>query len=105
MSIPVSKVVKVSILSSPTFPARKGFGLLNIIGNSARLPVGDRIHFYSDMEGVAADFASTDEEYKAAQVFFSRWWLSRFRFGPMEWLWRWLTYGRRPAMRLAPAAV
>lgn len=41
----------------------------------------------------------------AAQLFFSRWWLSRFRFGPMEWLWRWLTYGRRPAMRLAPAAV
>lgn len=72
MSIPVSKVVKVSILSSPTFPARKGFGLLNIIGNSARLPVGDRIRFYSDMEGVAADFASTDEEYKAAQVFFSQ---------------------------------
>lgn len=72
MSIPVSKVVKVSILSSPTFPARKGFGLLNIIGNSARLPVGDRIRFYSDMTGVAADFSSTDEEYKAAQVFFSQ---------------------------------
>lgn len=72
MSIPVSKVVKVSILSSPTFPARKGFGLLNIIGNSARLPVGDRIRFYSDMTGVAADFSSADEEYKAAQVFFSQ---------------------------------
>lgn len=36
----------------------------------------------------------------AAQVFVSRWWLSRFRFGPVEWLWRWGTYGRRPAMRL-----
>jgi uncharacterized protein len=29
----------------------------------------------------------------AAQIAFSRWWLSRFRFGPMEWLWRSLTYG------------
>jgi uncharacterized protein len=35
----------------------------------------------------------------ALQLVFSRWWLSRFRFGPVEWLWRWATYGRRPAMR------
>lgn len=27
-----------------------------------------------------------------AQVFFSRWWLGRYRFGPFEWLWRSLTY-------------
>lgn len=72
MTIPVSKVVKVNILSSPTFPARKGFGLLNIIGNSTKLPVGNRIRFYGDMDSVAADFSSTDEEYKAAQVFFSQ---------------------------------
>ena len=25
---------------------------------------------------------------------FSIWWLRRFRFGPLEWLWRSLTYGR-----------
>ncbi|HZH42896.1 MAG TPA: DUF418 domain-containing protein [Lysobacter sp.] len=34
-----------------------------------------------------------------AQVAFSRWWLQRFRFGPMEWLWRGLTYGRLPPLR------
>jgi uncharacterized protein len=28
------------------------------------------------------------------QVPFSRWWLSRHRYGPMEWVWRWMTYGR-----------
>lgn len=28
-----------------------------------------------------------------AQLAFSRWWLSRFRFGPFEWLWRRLSYG------------
>ncbi|MDY0104004.1 MAG: DUF418 domain-containing protein [Lentimicrobium sp.] len=32
------------------------------------------------------------------QVFFSRFWLSRFRFGPMEWLWRSLTYLKPQAM-------
>ena len=28
----------------------------------------------------------------ALQVPFSSWWLSRFRFGPFEWLWRTLSY-------------
>ena len=35
------------------------------------------------------------------QMAVSTWWLSRFRYGPVEWLWRSLTYGRAPAMRLA----
>jgi len=38
----------------------------------------------------------------AAQMAFSAWWLRRFRFGPLEWLWRTLTYGQRQAMRRAP---
>ncbi|MOA27396.1 hypothetical protein D3C78_1482730 [compost metagenome] len=33
------------------------------------------------------------------QLVASRMWLERFRFGPLEWLWRWGTYGKRPAMR------
>ena len=28
------------------------------------------------------------------QIPLSAWWLSRFRFGPVEWVWRRLTYGR-----------
>ncbi|MDH5832537.1 DUF418 domain-containing protein [Luteimonas kalidii] len=36
----------------------------------------------------------------ALQVAASHWWLARFRFGPMEWLWRWLSYGARPPMRV-----
>jgi uncharacterized protein len=29
------------------------------------------------------------------QIVASNWWLKRFRFGPVEWLWRSLTYGAR----------
>ncbi len=33
------------------------------------------------------------------QVWLSQWWMGRFRFGPMEWLWRSLTYGRPQPMK------
>lgn len=35
-----------------------------------------------------------------AQIPLSVWWLRRFQFGPVEWLWRSLTYGQRQAMRV-----
>ena len=35
----------------------------------------------------------------ALQLAFSHWWLARFRYGPMEWLWRAGTYLRVPAFR------
>lgn len=39
----------------------------------------------------------------AAQLWFSKWWLNHYRFGPFEWLWRSLTYGRGQPMRLVKA--
>ena len=33
------------------------------------------------------------------QLGFSAWWLRRYHFGPVEWLWRTLTYGRWQPMR------
>lgn len=40
----------------------------------------------------------------AAQMLVSHLWLSRFRFGPTEWVWRSLTYGRPQPMRRDPSA-
>ena len=37
----------------------------------------------------------------ALQVVFSQWWLSHFRYGPMEWFWRAFTYRQSPPMRLS----
>ena len=39
----------------------------------------------------------------AVQLAASSLWLRRFRFGPAEWAWRWLTYGVRPSLRRTPA--
>ncbi|MCZ6494331.1 MAG: DUF418 domain-containing protein [Planctomycetota bacterium] len=37
----------------------------------------------------------------AMQIAFCAWWSRRYRFGPMEWLWRSATYGRLQPNRLA----
>jgi len=37
----------------------------------------------------------------ALQIAFSGWWLARFRYGPLEWVWRALTYGYWPKLAVA----
>jgi uncharacterized protein len=49
-----------------------GFGLLGEIGVLASVAIGIVIFI--------------------GQIYFSKWWLSRYRYGPVEWLWRSLTY-------------
>jgi uncharacterized protein len=42
----------------------------------------------------------------AADYVFSKWWLSRYRYGPLEWIWRSATYARWQRIRLdAPTDV
>ncbi|MGA2251849.1 DUF418 domain-containing protein [Terracidiphilus sp.] len=38
------------------------------------------------------------------QLVLSAWWMSRFRFGPLEWLWRGFTYKKLPPIRRAVPA-
>jgi len=35
-----------------------------------------------------------------SQVLFSRWWLARYRLGPLEWVWRSVTYWRPQRLRV-----
>jgi uncharacterized protein len=34
------------------------------------------------------------------QLYLSTWWLGRYRFGPLEWVWRSLTYKSMQPMRI-----
>jgi uncharacterized protein len=56
-----------------------GFGLFGRIGSALGLLIGVALY--------------------VSQLFFSRFWLRHYRFGPVEWLWRSLTYGRWQPMR------
>ena len=54
--------------------------------------------------GPAAGLALAFAIFFVIQVPSSLWWLKRFDMGPMEWVWRYLTYGHRPAMTHATRA-
>jgi len=62
---------------------------------------GYGLGLYTDL-GPAVTFPLTLLIF-AAQAFFSRFWLSRYRFGPAEWVWRSLTYGRPQPLRYEAA--
>ena len=63
--------------------------------------LGYGLGFYGTV-GPAAGLVLTIVIY-AFQVVFSVWWIGRFHFGPAEWLWRTLTYGKLQPMRLRRA--
>jgi uncharacterized protein len=56
-----------------------GLGLFGRLGVTSALTIALAIYF--------------------VQVPFSAWWLSRYRYGPVEWLWRTLMYGAAQPMR------
>ena len=57
-----------------------GLGLLNLLGATLCLVLA--VSFF------------------CLQVWVSAWWVARFRYGPMEWVWRSLTYAKRQPFRL-----
>lgn len=73
MTIPVSTVVNVSIAIGASFPARAGFGTLNIVTEETGvIGIAERIRSYSNIDGVTADWGSNTEVAKAATAYFSQ---------------------------------
>jgi uncharacterized protein len=58
-----------------------GLGLFSRLGTASALAIGTAVYI--------------------AQVLFSAWWLRRYRYGPVEWLWRTLMYGAVQPMLVA----
>lgn len=71
-TVPVSRIVNVTMLVAASAPQAPSFSRSLCVGSATKLPVYDRLRLYNDLGGVAADFASTDEEYKFALLYFSQ---------------------------------
>jgi uncharacterized protein len=62
-----------------------GLGLFGRLGVASALAIGVAVYI--------------------GQVFFSAWWLGRYRYGPVEWLWRTLMYGKAQPMAVSSKAL
>lgn len=73
MTIPVSSVVNVSIAIGAPFPARAGFGTLNIVtAETGVIGIAERIRSYQNLDGVTADWPANSEVVAAATAYFSQ---------------------------------
>lgn len=70
--LPVSNVVNVDVIMSPTAATGRNFGSLLILGTSTVIPVSERIRLYTGSEDIGADFGEDSPEYAAALVYFSQ---------------------------------
>jgi len=75
--MPLTNYLLQSLICTTIFNAY-AFGFFNRVGPAAGLLLAVVIY--------------------CVQLVWSRWWFTRYEFGPMEWLWRALTYGGAPAM-------
>jgi len=54
--------------------------------------------------GPAAGLAVAFGIFFVVQLPLSVWWLRRFDYGPLEWIWRYATYGHRPVAAMPTAS-
>jgi len=70
--LPVSNVVNVDVIMSPTAATGRNFGSLLILGTSTVIPVSERIRLYTSSEDIGVDFGEDSPEYEAALIYFSQ---------------------------------
>lgn len=71
-SLSVSRVVAVSVSLTPAGAQSQSLSNLLLLGTSAVIDTIERTRSYSDLNGVALDFGTTAEEYKAASNWFGQ---------------------------------
>ena len=70
--LPVSNVVNVDIIMSPSAATGRNFGSLLILGTSTIIPITERVRLYSSLDDIGNDFGASSPEYLAATPFFSQ---------------------------------
>lgn len=68
----VSRVVRVQVSLALRAAQGRDFGALLILGTSTVITAPEVMRLYNDIESVAADFGTTSEEYKAANLYFQQ---------------------------------
>lgn len=85
------------------FIAAGRMALSNYLGQSiafALIFYGYGLRLFGKLDPTSASILGL--AFYGIQLGFSVWWLKRYRFGPFEWLWRSITYGRSQPMRHVP---
>lgn len=72
MSLPVSRLVRVSINLSPLAAATRSFGILMVAGDSDVINGLERFRTYDTIDGVVEDFGTDAPEYDAAALYFGQ---------------------------------
>ncbi|MBC8950251.1 DUF3383 domain-containing protein [Xenorhabdus sp. TS4] len=70
--LPISSIVNVKINTAPRAASARNFGSLLIVGTSDVINTHERLRYYTDIEGVGADFGMDTPEYQAAALYYSQ---------------------------------
>lgn len=72
-TFPLNEIVSVVVNLSPISVVRPSFSLGLVIGSSTHISAATRVKTYNSLTEMAADgFATTDAEYKAAEIYFQQ---------------------------------
>lgn len=70
--LPLSGIVNVDVIMSPTATAGRNFGSMLIMGTSTVIPLTERLRLYTAAADIAKDFGADSAEYQAASVWFAQ---------------------------------
>src|SRR5665213_2775341 len=71
-TLPVSRVINVSVNLSPSAAQAQSLSTLLLLGSSDVINTQERFRSYPDIESVAADFGTTAPEYLGAVLWFEQ---------------------------------
>uniref|UniRef100_UPI000570A5D4 DUF3383 family protein n=2 Tax=Xenorhabdus bovienii TaxID=40576 RepID=UPI000570A5D4 len=70
--LPISNIVNVKVNMAPRAASSRSFGSLLIVGASNVINTHERLRYYTDIDGVGADFGMDTPEYQAAALYYSQ---------------------------------